>query len=171
MADCLLRAPITSDRIQLPILQVHEFTNALKCTADHLQQLWEKTLQYDTPALLKHTIQAGWPEKTQQVPPEIQPYWTFWGELTIEDGLVLKNTSIIIPTSERNDLLAMMIYCNTPLGPNQKSPLEILHGRQVHSDFPMANAALQAKVLLMKHSSQQRISTKLMKTSWSKDKL
>ena len=28
-----------------------------------------------------------------------------WDELTIEDGLVLKNTRIIIPISERNDLL------------------------------------------------------------------
>ena len=62
-------------------------------------------LQDDTLSLLKHTIQAGWSEKIQQVPPEIKPYWTFWDDLTIEDGLVLKNTRIIIPTSERNDLL------------------------------------------------------------------
>ena len=73
--------------------------------ADCLQQLQEKMLQDDTLALLKHTIQAGWPQKIQQVPPEIQPYWTFQGELTIEDGLVLKSTRIIISTSERNGLL------------------------------------------------------------------
>ena len=44
------------------------------------------------------------------MPPEIQAYWTFRDELTIEDGLVLKNTRIIIPTSERNDLLRQ-IHC------------------------------------------------------------
>ena len=110
VADCLLRPPITSDRIQLPILQVHEITNALKCATDHLQHLQENTLQDDTLALLKHTTQAGWPEKIQQVPPEIKSYWTFQDELTIEDGLVLKNTRIIIPTSERNDLLRQ-IHC------------------------------------------------------------
>ena len=71
VADCLSRAPITSDRIQLPILQVHEITKALKCTADCLQQLCEKTIQDDTLALPKHTIQAGWPVKIQQEPPEI----------------------------------------------------------------------------------------------------
>ena len=84
---------------------MHEITNALKCTADCLQQLWEKTIQDDTLALLKHIIQAGWPEKIQQVPPELQPYWTFQDELTIEDGLDLKITRITIPTSERNDPL------------------------------------------------------------------
>ena len=44
VVDCLWRAPITSDRIQLPILQMHEITEALKCTADHLQQLHEKMI-------------------------------------------------------------------------------------------------------------------------------
>ena len=62
-------------------------------------------IQDDTLTFLKHTIQAGWPEKIQQVSPEIQSCWTFRDEVTVEDGLVLKNTRIIIPTSERNDLL------------------------------------------------------------------
>ena len=62
-------------------------------------------MQDDTFALCKDTIQAWVPEKIQQVPPEIQPYWMFRDELIIEDRLVLKNTRIIIPTSERNDLL------------------------------------------------------------------
>ena len=44
--------------------------------------------------------------------------------------------------------LAMMVYHNTPLGPNQKSPAEILHGNKAHSDLPMANAALWAKGLV-----------------------
>ena len=44
--------------------------------------------------------------------------------------------------------LAMMVYCNTPLGPNQKSPAEILHGNKAHSDLPMANAALQVRGLV-----------------------
>ena len=110
VADCLSRAPITSDRIQLPKLQVHEITNGLKCTADCLQQLCKKTIPDDTFALLKHTIQESWLEIIKQVPPEIQAYWTFRDLLTIKDGLVLKNTRIIIPTSERNDLLRQ-IHC------------------------------------------------------------
>ena len=48
--------------------------------------------------------QAG-QKKIQQVPPAIQAYWTFRDEVTIKDELVLKNSSIIIPTLERNDLL------------------------------------------------------------------
>ena len=35
-------------------------------------------------------ITNGWPNSIKEVPPEIQAYWTFCEELTIEDGLVLK---------------------------------------------------------------------------------
>ena len=40
-------------------------------------------------ALLKHTIMQGWPSSIKQVPPVLQPHWTF-KELTVKDGLVLK---------------------------------------------------------------------------------
>ena len=42
----------------------------------------------------------------------------------------------------------MMVYHNTLLGPNQKSPAEILHGNKAHIDLHVANAALQAKGLV-----------------------
>ena len=49
----------------------------------------------------------------------------------------------------REDLhLAMMVYHNTLLGPNQKSPVETLCGKKAHNELPMANAALQAKGLV-----------------------
>ena len=42
IADCLSRAPIKADTIQLTILQVHQITNNCECTADKLQQLHKK---------------------------------------------------------------------------------------------------------------------------------
>ena len=61
--------------------------------------------------------------------------------------------------------LAKMIYCNTPLGPYQKIPADILHGRKACSDLPMERLLCEQKVLLRKHSSQPT------KNSWLKDKL
>ena len=63
VADCLSRVPIQANTIQLPILQIHQITNNLRCTADQLQQLHEKTAQDHTLALLKHVVHSGWPEK------------------------------------------------------------------------------------------------------------
>ena len=44
--------------------------------------------------------------------------------------------------------LAMMVYQTTPLGPDQPSPMEILHGHKAWSDLPLANAALKSKGLI-----------------------
>ena len=42
----------------------------------------------------------GWPSSIKQVPPVLQPCWTFREELTVEDGLILKGTKIVIPNKK-----------------------------------------------------------------------
>ena len=44
----------------------------------------------------------------QEVPAEIQPYWDFFKGITIEDGLLLNGTRIIIPTSQRQHLIKQL---------------------------------------------------------------
>ena len=92
VVDCLSRAPIKVDTIHKPILQICPITNNLRCTADWLQQLHEKTAQDDTLALLKYIMHSGWPAKVQELPVELHPYWTFHEKLTTEDSLGLKIT-------------------------------------------------------------------------------
>ena len=41
----------------------------------------------------------------KEVPQEIQKYWTFREELTIEDGLILKDMCIVIPEEMREGIL------------------------------------------------------------------
>ena len=40
-----------------------------------------------------------------QIPPVLQPYWTFHKDLTIEDWLILKGTRIVIPSKNREAIL------------------------------------------------------------------
>ena len=62
----------------------------------------------DELALLKHTIMQGWPKSIKQVPPELQPFWIFREELTVEDGLTLKGTGIVIPTKQYKAVLKLL---------------------------------------------------------------
>ena len=62
----------------------------------------------DKLAILKHIIQQGWPKTIEEVLTEVQKYWTFHKELTIEDGLVLKGTKIIIPNQKREEILKLI---------------------------------------------------------------
>ena len=108
LVDCLSCLGNQKDTIKLPKLQVNQITKQLQARSNSLQQLRVATQADDQLAILKHTIMQGWPKNIKQVPPEIQPYWTFREELTIEDGLILKGTRIVIPNKQWQAILKQL---------------------------------------------------------------
>ena len=83
LADCLSRVGVLQDSIKLPKLSIYQITSQLNTRSDGLQQLCEVSQVDDTLAILKYTIQKGWPSNIKELPSKIQPYWTFREELTI----------------------------------------------------------------------------------------
>ena len=63
----------------------------------------------DVLVLLKHTIIHGQPSTIREVPSEIKPYWTFREELTIEDGIILKSTQIVV-THKKHEATLKLIH-------------------------------------------------------------
>ena len=90
LADCLSKLGEQKDTIKLPKLHIYQITNQLSARSDSLNQMGIATQEDDT-------ITHGWPNTFREVPSEIQPYWTFREELTIEDGIILKGTQIVVP--------------------------------------------------------------------------
>ena len=108
MADCLSRLGFQKDTISLPKLHVNQITSQLKARSNSLHNLWLARKDNDKLAILKDVIQQRQPKTIKEVPSKIQPYWTFCKELTIEDGLVLKGTRIIIPNKKREEILKLI---------------------------------------------------------------
>ena len=48
---------------------------------------------------------TGWPSTIKEILQVLQPYWTFHEELTIEDGLILKGTRIVVPNKQWETIL------------------------------------------------------------------
>ena len=76
LADCLSRLGCLQDEIKLPRLKVHLLTTCPSATSDILQQIRQATQDDDTMALLKHTITLRWPHTVQELPTDLQAYWT-----------------------------------------------------------------------------------------------
>ena len=93
---------------KLPKLSVYQITNQLNARSDSLQQLHEASQADDFLAILKYKIQKGWPSNIKELASEIQAFWTFWEELTIEDGLILKGTSIVVPSTKQAEILKLI---------------------------------------------------------------
>ena len=96
------------DSIKLLKLQVYQITQQLPASSDSLHQLRLSMQADDELSLLKHTIMQRWPKSIKQVPPELQPFWTFREELTVEDGLILKRTRIVIPNKQCKAILKLL---------------------------------------------------------------
>ena len=105
LVDCLSHLGDQKDAIKLPKLYVNQIIKQLPARCDSLQQSRLATHADDELAILKHTIMQGWPKTIKQVPPELQPYWTFREKLTIEDGLILKGTRIVILSKQSQAIL------------------------------------------------------------------
>ena len=116
LADCLSRLGNQNDNIIWPKLYVYQVTSQLKTRSDTLNQLHVATQEDDKLILLKHMITNGWPNCIKEVSPEIQAYWTFHEELTIEDGPVLKGTWIVILMNKHKNILTVIHEGHLGLG-------------------------------------------------------
>ena len=77
LANCLSRLGGQKDTMKLPKLHVYHITQQLSARRVSLNQLRVSTQADDKLALLKHTMMQEWQSSIKQVPPVLQPYWTF----------------------------------------------------------------------------------------------
>ena len=48
---------------------------------------------------LKQVISTGWPAKRSKLPQNLHAYWDYRDELTVESGILMKNSKVLIPDS------------------------------------------------------------------------
>ena len=108
LADHLSRVGGLHYSIKLPKLSIYQIPSLLNTRSDSLLQLHEASQADDILAILKYTIQKGWPSTIKELPSEIQPYWTFREKMTIEDGLILKGTRIVVPSIKQVEILKLI---------------------------------------------------------------
>ena len=105
LADCPSDLGCMKDKISLPKLKIN-FTESYLCAKqDTMQEIHMETRLDDELASLMHVIVNGWPETIKELAPALKSYWTFRKELTVENGMVLKDTCIVIPHKMRKRIL------------------------------------------------------------------
>ena len=77
---------------------------------ERIQELRYKTKDDQVFRTLSETIVRGWPKTIKELPTSIRSYWAFRGELSVEDGILLKVTRIIIPESMQSFILDRLHY-------------------------------------------------------------
>ena len=103
LADCLSQLVCMKDNISLPKLKMNFTESFLHAKLDTLQEIHVETRLDDELASLMHVIVNGWPETIEELVPALKPYLTFREELTVENGMVLKDTCISDPQEDEKE--------------------------------------------------------------------
>ena len=71
---------------------------------DTLRRIQECTHEDLVLKALANVIKQGWPESKPRLPPELQDYFPFKEELTLQNGVIFKGNRVVIPLEMRDEL-------------------------------------------------------------------
>ena len=111
LADTLSRAPSqeqdthsdSTDTFENAVSHVNPTSPTLTDTTG--DQLRKVTASCPDMQLREYHIIHGWPSKKQHLSAPLQPFWNYRDELSMADGLLLKCSRAIVPTSLRPNIL------------------------------------------------------------------
>lgn len=101
MADALSRAylPSQNDNRSYTETEVESvnMVEMLPVSEERVQEIRQNTTDDQQLQLLKRTVMVGWPEKREDVDQDIQCYFPFREEISLQHGLLFKGDRVIIP--------------------------------------------------------------------------
>ena len=104
ISDALSRSPLKNNE------NVHLISNKIESSIkdETYDEIRRETEKDEILSDLKEIILKGWPNNKNEVPMKILPYFPFRDELTIEDGIIMRGTRFIIPSSLRGSMKRKM---------------------------------------------------------------
>ena len=108
LPDTLSRAPLKQNVSEIQndetMAQVNSIIANLPISKCKLNKIEEETATDETLQKLSTIISNGWPKKRSDVSDDLKPYYIHRFDLTVVNGLVMKGTRIVIPSSMRKEM-------------------------------------------------------------------
>ncbi|KAK3917305.1 hypothetical protein KUF71_026150 [Frankliniella fusca] len=80
----------------------------LPVTDQKLQDIKNATKEDGTLRLIMQYVMNGWPKHYSELPADCKPYWQHRPDLHVQDGLLLKEKKIVLPSSLRREIMAKL---------------------------------------------------------------
>lgn len=82
-----------------------DMTHYLAVSEETLQKIKQASGTDEDTISLKQVIEKGWPDKKEDVPYRLQPYFPFRDELSTQGSLVFKGDRLVVPRELRGNML------------------------------------------------------------------
>ncbi|CAB3991427.1 transposon Tf2-1 poly [Paramuricea clavata] len=103
IADTLSRlSPKEGDEIPGMQVKIHHL---VEFTPVELQQIKDETAKDGTLQILTEQVMQGWPDSIKKTQQAIKPYWNNRDDISIQEGVLLLGSRIIVPKSLRQKIL------------------------------------------------------------------
>ena len=102
-ADALSRlSPL--DEFEAPDMKV-KVHYLIRITPTKMQEFKDETAKDQTLQLLSCQVVQGWPDSIKKVESVVKPYWSMRDDISVEDGILLLGSRVIVPESLRGNIL------------------------------------------------------------------
>lgn len=85
---------------------------------------------------LSNVVRSGWPDKKEQLPEDIKQYLSLRDEITVDDGILFRGNTVIIPTEMRSETIQKIHACVAPRSEWLPAPVQgtVSTGRAWHRE-------------------------------------
>ena len=102
LSDGLSRLPSSANTyIDLDLQVSHVQFSAAK-----IEELVQETSKDPALSALREIIVTGLPDFRKELPQSLRDYWSFRDEFSVENGIVLKGSQVVIPFSMQSSILS-----------------------------------------------------------------
>ena len=102
-ADALSRlSPLDEFEVSDMNVKVHHL---IRITPAKMEEFKKETAKDETLQLLAHKVMQGWPDSGKKIVSALKPYWPLRDDISVEDGLILLGSRVIVPESLRGNIL------------------------------------------------------------------
>ena len=102
-ADALSRlSPLDEFEVSDMNEKVHHL---IRITPAKMEEFKKETAKDETLQLLAHKVMQGWPDSGKKIVSALKPYWPLRDDISVEDGLILLGSRVMVPESLRGNIL------------------------------------------------------------------
>ena len=85
---------------------VQSVVDGLPATQGRLVEIKTKQKEDQARSQIAYYCREGWPADTTKIDPDIRPFFTTREDLTVQEGLLLYRTRLVIPVELRKNILS-----------------------------------------------------------------
>ena len=114
IADALSRVsplpPKAADVKTMNCIAENELSVNIPASKTKMEEFQDSTSKDITLCELAKMVHKGWPREQKDCPDILKPYWTYRECISLENGLLFKDDRLIIPDTEKDQILEQLHY-------------------------------------------------------------